>query len=74
MRLFLHQKSKSWIEKSPGFAKVYAPSGVIAQPGDRIKRPTLGATLRKIALEGPDVFYKVCLRIIDQKIQLVTQL
>ncbi|KAG2234762.1 hypothetical protein INT48_000111 [Thamnidium elegans] len=51
-------KSKSWIEKSPGFAKVYAPSGVIAVPGDLIKRPTLGTTLRKIALEGPDVFYK----------------
>ncbi|GAA5801834.1 hypothetical protein HPULCUR_007289 [Helicostylum pulchrum] len=52
------KKSKSWIEKSPGFSKVYAPSGVIAVPGDLIKRPTLGTTLRKIALEGPDVFYK----------------
>ncbi|KAI7890522.1 gamma-glutamyltransferase [Mucor mucedo] len=51
-------KSKAWIEKSPEFSNVYAPSGVIANPGELIKRPTLAATLRTISLEGPDVFYK----------------
>ncbi|OAD00642.1 hypothetical protein MUCCIDRAFT_154030 [Mucor lusitanicus CBS 277.49] len=43
---------------SPEFSKVYAPSGKIAVPGDIIRRPTLGATLRTIAQEGPDVFYE----------------
>ncbi|KAL9557986.1 hypothetical protein MBANPS3_001133 [Mucor bainieri] len=51
-------KSKIWLEASPEFSKVYAPSGKIAHPGDIIKRPTLGATLRTIAKEGPDVFYE----------------
>jgi gamma-glutamyltranspeptidase/glutathione hydrolase/leukotriene-C4 hydrolase len=54
------QKSKIWLEASPEFSKVYAPSGKIANPGDIIKRPTLGVTLRTIAKEGPNVFYEVC--------------
>ncbi|KAG0763295.1 hypothetical protein G6F57_006456 [Rhizopus arrhizus] len=51
-------KSKLWIEASPAFAAVYAPTGVIARPGDIIKRPSLGQTLRSIAKEGADVFYE----------------
>lgn len=69
LRIFLlaYQKSKTWIEKSPEFSNVYAPSGVIANPGELIKRPTLAATLRTISLEGPDVFYKVCYGKITRK-------
>ncbi|KAI8979758.1 gamma-glutamyltranspeptidase [Mycotypha africana] len=51
------KKSKSWIEESPGFAEVFAPTGFIAKPGEIIKRPTLAETLRTIAAKGADVFY-----------------
>jgi hypothetical protein len=54
------QKSQVWIEKSTEFSKVYAPSGVISNPGDLIRRPSLGATLRTIASDGANVFYEVC--------------
>ncbi|KAI8990052.1 gamma-glutamyltransferase [Pilobolus umbonatus] len=52
------QRSKDWIEQSEEFGKVYAPSGEIARPGDIIRRPELGKTLRIIAKEGADVFYE----------------
>ncbi|KAI7906661.1 gamma-glutamyltranspeptidase [Cokeromyces recurvatus] len=51
-------KSKKWIEASPEFSRVFAPTGVIAQPGDIIKRPTLATTLRTIANEGSNAFYE----------------
>ncbi|RCI02959.1 hypothetical protein CU098_010091 [Rhizopus stolonifer] len=50
--------SKEWIETTAGFSEVYAPTGVIAQSGDIIKRPTLGKSLRTIAKQGADVFYE----------------
>lgn len=42
---------KEWVE-------VFAPNGTLAQVGDIIKRPTLATTLKTIATEGPDAFYK----------------
>ncbi|KAI9264485.1 gamma-glutamyltransferase [Sporodiniella umbellata] len=50
--------SKKWIESSAGFSEVYAPTGVIARSGDIIKRPALGRSLRKIATQGPSIFYE----------------
>ncbi|CEI93379.1 Putative Gamma-glutamyltransferase [Rhizopus microsporus] len=64
------EKSKLWIEKEPGFAEVYAPTGVIAKPGDIIKRTKLAQTLKVIAEEGADVFYE---GIIAQTIVNATQ-
>jgi gamma-glutamyltranspeptidase/glutathione hydrolase/leukotriene-C4 hydrolase len=39
------------------WVEVFAPNGTLAKEGDVIKRPTLAATLRTIANDGPDAFY-----------------
>jgi gamma-glutamyltranspeptidase/glutathione hydrolase len=36
----------------------YKPDGSFYEPGDVLKQPDLAATLKKIAAEGPDGFYK----------------
>lgn len=53
------KKGKVWIEASPEFSKVYAPSGTIAKPGDIIRRPTLATTLRILSVKGANEFYEV---------------
>ncbi|KAI9349433.1 gamma-glutamyltranspeptidase, partial [Zopfochytrium polystomum] len=49
---------ESIVVNDPAFAEVFAPEGVPLQEGQLIKRVKLGATLRRIAEEGPDVFYE----------------
>ncbi len=42
----------------PGFADVHLPDGRPPTPGQTVRQPALGATLRRIAAEGPDGFYR----------------
>ena len=39
-------------------AAIFRPSGVPLKAGDTLKQPDLAKTLRLIAAQGPDVFYK----------------
>jgi gamma-glutamyltranspeptidase len=42
----------------PNLAKVYAPDGAWPPAGSLMKNPDLARTLRTLAKEGPDAFYK----------------
>ncbi|MFM9882939.1 MAG: gamma-glutamyltransferase family protein [Burkholderiales bacterium] len=42
----------------PGFAATYLPDGTVPQPGSLFRQPRLGATLRELANEGPQSFYR----------------
>ena len=42
----------------PEIAALYAPGGKPLQLGDTVRNPALAATLRKIAADGPDAFYR----------------
>ncbi len=42
----------------PGTRRIYLPNGTAPAIGDVVKFPQLGATLRKIAAEGPKAFYE----------------
>jgi oxamate amidohydrolase len=42
----------------PGFADVHLPDGRPPEAGQTVRQPALGATLRRIAREGPDAFYR----------------
>ncbi|KAK2001865.1 gamma-glutamyltranspeptidase [Colletotrichum falcatum] len=48
---------KSFLVEDPVWAEEFAPNGTPLQLGDTIYRKRYGATLAKIAEEGPDVFY-----------------
>ncbi|WP_417413486.1 gamma-glutamyltransferase [Hoeflea sp.] len=51
----LEKRLKTW----PASASIfYKPDGSFYEPGDVLKQPDLAATLKKIAAEGPDGFYK----------------
>ncbi|CAO3592925.1 unnamed protein product [Absidia cylindrospora] len=52
------QLAEEWIMKSDDWMNIYAPNGTLAKKGDIIRRPALASTLRAIANEGADVFYK----------------
>jgi gamma-glutamyltranspeptidase/glutathione hydrolase/leukotriene-C4 hydrolase len=55
------ESEKDQILKNESFwslRQLLAPDGELPKEGDIIKRPVLGKTLRMIAREGPDVFYK----------------
>jgi gamma-glutamyltranspeptidase len=41
-----------------GFAAVHLPDGRPPAPGQTVHQPALGATLRRIAADGPDGFYR----------------
>jgi gamma-glutamyltranspeptidase/glutathione hydrolase len=51
----LEKRLKSWPASAAIF---YKPDGSFYEPGDVLKQPDLAATLKKIAAEGPDGFYK----------------
>ncbi|KAK1983169.1 gamma-glutamyltranspeptidase [Colletotrichum cereale] len=48
---------KNFLVEDPVWAEEFAPNGTLLQLGDTIYRKRYGATLAKIAEEGPDVFY-----------------
>jgi gamma-glutamyltranspeptidase/glutathione hydrolase len=51
----LEKRMKTW----PATAAIfYKEDGSFYEPGDVLKQPDLAATLKKIAAEGPDGFYK----------------
>lgn len=45
-------------EKSPGFMAVFYPGGVVPEEGALIRQPDLAATLRRLAENGSDGFYR----------------
>jgi len=51
----LEKRLKTWPASAAIF---YKPDGSFYEPGDVLKQPDLAATLKKIASEGPDGFYK----------------
>ncbi|WP_339759815.1 gamma-glutamyltransferase [uncultured Hoeflea sp.] len=51
----LENRLKTWPASAAIF---YKQDGSFYEPGDVLKQPDLAATLRKIAAEGPDGFYK----------------
>ncbi len=48
----------SWMAKYPNFEEVYMPGGKTPETGEVFKNPQLANTLRKIATDGRDAFYK----------------
>ncbi|HET7631812.1 MAG TPA: gamma-glutamyltransferase family protein [Gemmatimonadaceae bacterium] len=42
----------------PGARRIYLPDGHPVRAGDRIVQPELAATMRAVAEQGPDAFYK----------------
>ncbi|KAJ3406960.1 hypothetical protein HDU80_010020 [Chytriomyces hyalinus] len=54
----LHGMKDMIIADKEGFAKDFAPEGVILKEGDRVKRLRLAKTLRLIAQQGASVFYE----------------
>lgn len=49
---------KEKILSTPAYAAIFAPGGVLAQAGMKVKNPVLGRTLRRIGAEGPKAFYE----------------
>jgi len=58
---------KSAYANSPGFREVFLPEGSIPEPGDLIRQPDLANTLRALAEQGFEGFYRgdVADRLID---------
>jgi gamma-glutamyltranspeptidase/glutathione hydrolase len=46
------------LHRQPGFAEAYLPGGAPPAPGFRLRQPALAATLRQLAVEGLDSFYR----------------
>lgn len=46
------------LSRDPDAARIFWPDGRPLQPGERLVQPELGATLRQIAEEGRDGFYR----------------
>lgn len=46
------------LEPQPGFAPVFLPGGAVPKVGSLLKQPALADTLRAIARDGPDAFYR----------------
>jgi gamma-glutamyltranspeptidase/glutathione hydrolase len=45
------------LKSSPGAARLFLPDGKPLRAGDHLVQPELAATMKRIAAEGPDVFY-----------------
>lgn len=54
--------ARSWVNqrlmKQPGYADTYAPGGKKPEIGDTFKNPALAESLRQIATNGRDAYYK----------------
>ena len=54
--------ARSWVSeklmKQPGYSNTYLPGGVRPRLGDTFKNPALGESLRQIASQGRDAYYK----------------
>lgn len=48
----------SWMARYPNFEEVYMPGGKTPRTGEIFKNPQLASTLRKIASDGRDAFYR----------------
>jgi gamma-glutamyltranspeptidase/glutathione hydrolase len=46
------------LHRQPGFADTYLPGGRPPETGTRLRQPALAATLRQLAAEGLDSFYR----------------
>ncbi len=46
------------LARDPELARLFLPDGKPLRLGDRVRRPALAATLRRIAAVGPDGFYR----------------
>ncbi|HUO02380.1 MAG TPA: gamma-glutamyltransferase, partial [Rhizomicrobium sp.] len=52
------QANQDYFRKEPNVAAIYLKNGRPYAPGDVLVQKDLAATLREIAAQGPDVFYK----------------
>ena len=52
------ERSAISLSKYKGFAETYMPNGKTPSEGEIFKNPALANTLRKIAIDGRDAFYK----------------
>ena len=50
--------NRAMLESFPASAAVFLPGGEVPAPGSRFKQPDLARTLRAVANDGPDVFYR----------------
>lgn len=51
-------EGRALLAKYPSSAEIYLPNGRVPRPGQRFVNPDLAATLRAIAREGADAFYR----------------
>jgi gamma-glutamyltranspeptidase len=51
-------EGRSYFEKYPESRRIYLPDGRVPQPGERFVNPDYGATLRAIANDGAQAFYR----------------
>ncbi|HUE85189.1 MAG TPA: gamma-glutamyltransferase [Vicinamibacterales bacterium] len=49
---------RQYLEKYPEAARIYLPGGNVPRPGDRFVNKDYAATLRAIAADGADTFYR----------------
>lgn len=58
--LYVHavEGQAKWLQKFPGSAEMYTPGGKMPKVGDRIVYKDLANSLKKIAEDGADAFYK----------------
>ncbi len=51
-------EGRRFLEKYPESARIFLPGGAVPQPGDRFVNKDYAATLRAIARDGADTFYR----------------
>jgi gamma-glutamyltranspeptidase len=52
------REGRAVLERWPEAARVYLPNGRVPRPGERFANPDYASTLRAIASEGADAFYR----------------